>query len=133
MMPKPSRRTVQLCFLLCYRDPERAIEWLRKSFGLETRCVAKRVDGGFAYAHLGSGEELIMVSPARDTKSEGLVKLPEDGGKGVTQGCYFVVDDIDAHFKRAKEAGAAIVLEIKAYEHGGRRYSCRDLRATFDL
>ena len=123
----PSNRPTLLP-LLCYRDPERAIEWLRKSFGLETRCVAKRVDGGFAYAHLGSGEELIMVSPAPDAKTESLIKAAPDAGKSPPpQACYFVVADIEAHFKRAKDAGAAIELEIKDYEHGGRRYSCRDL------
>ena len=121
----PSNRPTLLP-LLCYRDPERAIEWLRKSFGLETRCVAKRVDGGFAYAHLGSGEELIMVSPAPDAKTDSLIKAVPDA-KAPPQACYFVVADIEAHFKRAKDAGAAIELEIKDYEHGGRRYSCRDL------
>ena len=47
--------------------------------------------------------------------------------KAPPHACYFVVADIEEHFKRAKEAGAAIELEIKDYEHGGRRYSCRDL------
>jgi uncharacterized glyoxalase superfamily protein PhnB len=112
--------------LIRYREPERAIEWLGKAFGLETRCVAKRADGSFAYAHVAFGDDLIMVTPARETGSDALQKLPADAGKRAAQGCYFVVEDVEAHFARAKDAGAKVVLDIKPYEHGGSRYSCRD-------
>ena len=32
-----------------------------------------------------------------------------------------------AHYARAKAAGAAIVIEIKNEDYGGRGYTCRDL------
>jgi len=111
--------------LIRYRDPKAAVEWLGKAFGFETRCVASGADKGFSYAHLAFGNSLVMVTPERDAEGERLPKLPATG-KLASQSCYFVVDDVDAHFERAKEAGAEIVHPIKSYEHGGKRYACRD-------
>ena len=47
-------------------------------------------------------------------------------GGAATQSCYFVVDDADAHYHKAKAAGADIVVDITDDDHGGRGYSCRD-------
>ncbi len=47
------------------------------------------------------------------------------GGVG-SQSCYLIVDDADAHYRRAVAAGAEIVVEIKDEDYGGRGYSCRD-------
>ena len=38
-----------------------------------------------------------------------------------------VIDDADSHYKKAIEAGAEIVLDIKDEEYGGRGYTCKDL------
>jgi len=56
-----------------------------------------------------------------------LMKHPDEIGGGNTQGSYVIVADADAHYARAKAAGAAIVLDIKDQEYGGRGYTCRDL------
>jgi uncharacterized glyoxalase superfamily protein PhnB len=48
-------------------------------------------------------------------------------GRPVTQGIYVVVDDVDAHYARAKAAGAEIVIDIKTQGYGGRDYTARDL------
>jgi uncharacterized glyoxalase superfamily protein PhnB len=37
-----------------------------------------------------------------------------------------IVPDADAHYERAKAAGAAIVYDIRDEDYGGRGYSCRD-------
>lgn len=122
--------------LIRYRDPERAVDWLGKAFGLKTCCVAKRADGSFAYAQLAHDDNLIMVTPFRETGAP--LDQPAGSGKRAAQGCYFVVENVETHFARAKDAGAKVVLDIKPYEHGGSRYSCRDLEGhvwtfgTFD-
>jgi uncharacterized glyoxalase superfamily protein PhnB len=118
--------------LLRYRDPKVAIAWLGEAFGFETRCVAAGADGSFAYAHLACGDNLIMVTPAREALSDKpavklkSVKTPAKPSHSSSQACYLLVEDIDAHCRRAKEAGAEIVHAIAPYEHGGRRYACRD-------
>jgi uncharacterized glyoxalase superfamily protein PhnB len=54
------------------------------------------------------------VTPPRDT-----------GGVG-TQSAYVIVEDADAHYARAKAAGAEIVMEVEDQDYGGRLYSCLD-------
>ncbi|TMB01350.1 MAG: glyoxalase, partial [Deltaproteobacteria bacterium] len=44
----------------------------------------------------------------------------------VTQSPYVIVADADAHYARAKAAGAEIVMDIKDEDYGGRGYSARD-------
>jgi len=112
--------------LIRCRDPERAIAWLGKAFGFETRCLATRPDGGFAYAHLAFADNLIMVTPSRDADSDTRSLLPEVANRLTTQDCCFLVENLMAHFTRAKSAGAEIVQNLKADEHGAYRYACRD-------
>jgi uncharacterized glyoxalase superfamily protein PhnB len=52
-------------------------------------------------------------------------KTPREVG-GVTQGAYLYVADIDAHFARAKAAGAEVVVPLKDTDYGSREYSARD-------
>ena len=112
--------------LIRYRDPARSIEWLCKALGFEKHHVVTGQDGGLSYAHLRFGGSLIMVTPFGDSTSDTDVNLPDKIGRAQTQSCYFVVRDVNAHYDNAKAAGAEIVLDIKVYEHGGCRYSCRD-------
>ncbi len=112
--------------LIRYRDPTRSIEWLCKALGFEKHRVVTRQDGSLSYAHLCFGGSLIMVTPFGDTASDADINLPDKIGRAQSQSCYFVVRDVNAHYDNAKAAGAEIVLDIKVYEHGGCRYSCRD-------
>jgi hypothetical protein len=45
---------------------------------------------------------------------------------GTTQSPYIVVPDADMIYRRAKAAGAEIVVDIKDEDYGGRVFSCRD-------
>ena len=45
----------------------------------------------------------------------------------MNQGVYVIVDDgIDAHFERARTAGAEIVRELHDTDYGSRDYVARD-------
>ncbi|MGI9403519.1 MAG: VOC family protein [Hyphomicrobium sp.] len=112
--------------LIRYRNPSRSIEWLCKALGFEKHHVVTRQDGSLSYAHLSFGGSLIMVTPIGDTAADKEGTLPDKIGRPQAQSCYFVVRDVNAHYDKAKAAGAEIVLDIKVYEHGGCRYSCRD-------
>jgi PhnB protein len=48
------------------------------------------------------------------------------GGDKKTQSIYVYVDDVDAHFSRAKDAGATIVREPKDQFYGDRNYGAED-------
>jgi len=43
------------------------------------------------------------------------------------QGVYVAVEDADAHYERAKAAGAEITRDIEDTSYGAREYSSRDL------
>jgi uncharacterized glyoxalase superfamily protein PhnB len=54
------------------------------------------------------------------------VKPPRDLGGIGSQSPYVIVEDADAHYRRAVAAGAQIVLDIEDKDYGGRGYTCRD-------
>jgi uncharacterized glyoxalase superfamily protein PhnB len=64
-----------------------------------------------------------MLGSARDDGRA--YRSPHEAG-GVTHGIYVVVDDIDAHYARAKAAGADITVELKRTDYGSCDYTARD-------
>ena len=121
--PKKAVSTVIPC--LRYKDAPAAIEWLCRALGFEEHLVVPDGQGGIAHAQLCFGNGMIMLGSVRDGDFGDLIRQPDVAG-GETQAPYVIVDDVDAHFIRAKEAGAEIVLEIADQEHGSRLYTCRD-------
>jgi uncharacterized glyoxalase superfamily protein PhnB len=110
---------------LRYRDAAAAIDWLCAVFGFAKHMVVQGEGGRIAHAQLTLGNGMIMLG---DVEAEygRLVAAPEKG-RPVTQGIYVVVDDADAHYARAKAAGAEIVIDIKTEDYAGRGYTARDL------
>jgi uncharacterized glyoxalase superfamily protein PhnB len=109
-----------------YRDAGAAIEWLCRAFGFEKHLVVPGDAGAIVHAQLSFGTGMIMLGTARDDAFGQLVKAPSRSEPD-TQSAYVIVDDVDAHYARAKAAGAEIVFDIKDEDYGGRGYSCRDL------
>jgi uncharacterized glyoxalase superfamily protein PhnB len=112
---------------LRYRDAPRMIEWLCSAFGFKRHLVVDDDRGGIAHAQLTLGPGMIMLGSARtgDDRFGRLQSTPEVLG-GTTQSPYLVVPDADEIYRRAKAAGAEIVIEIKDADYGGRVFSCRD-------
>jgi uncharacterized glyoxalase superfamily protein PhnB len=127
--PRPPARTRGGAVIpaLRYRDAPAAIAWLCKAFGFTEHLVVPDGAGGIAHAQLKVGADaMVMLGSQRGDEFGRLVALPSDAGGRSTQSAYIVVADPDAHYARAKAAGAAIVYEIRSEDHGGRAYSCRD-------
>ena len=110
---------------LRYRNAAAAIDWLCAAFGFERKMVVPADGGRVAHAELTLGNGMIMLGDV-ETEYGRLVAAPSKG-EPVTQGIYVVVEDADAHYARAKAAGAEIVLDIKTQDYGGRDYTARDL------
>jgi uncharacterized glyoxalase superfamily protein PhnB len=82
--------------------------------------------GRVLHAELALGHDMIMLGDA-DTEYSHLVSAPKKG-EAVSQGLYVVVADADAHYERAKAAGAEIIKEpVTHEEYDGRDYTCRDI------
>jgi len=109
-----------------YRDANAAIEWLCKAFGFEKHLVVPGENGTVAHAQLAFGNGMIMLGSALEDEFGQRVKPPREIGGIGTQSAYVIVEDADAHYARAKAAGAEIVMEVEDQDYGGRLYSCLD-------
>lgn len=116
---------------LYYDDPRAAIEWLCKGFGFEVRLLVEGDGGRIEHSELTFGEALVMVSGADRAGKFPFVRSPSQVGGGNTQNLMLYVDDVEAHCRRAREAGGEIVTEPETSDYGpeywsDRSYTCRD-------
>ena len=102
-----------------YDDAHGAIAFLESAFGAERHVFETADDGSVAHAELRFGNGIVMVCSAKPD-------LPATRGAGAPgEGIYVVVDDIDAHYERARDAGAEIVSELRDLGYS-REYSASD-------
>jgi uncharacterized glyoxalase superfamily protein PhnB len=108
--------------MLVYADAKAAIEFLVKAFGFDTRFRMDMPDGGVGHAELGFGDDVVML--ASEWEAGGVVsplRLP-----ALHAQIHVSVDDVDAHFARARAAGATIAAEPADQEYGARTYRAID-------
>jgi uncharacterized glyoxalase superfamily protein PhnB len=106
-----------------YRDPDAAIEWLGRAFGLAERVVYRDDSGGVMHAELELNGRMVMLGQSDPAGWMG-GSAPEPLGSTVS--LYAVIEDPDAHHDRAVAAGATIVRELTDQDYGSREYSARD-------
>ena len=109
-----------------YCDAKAAIGWLREVFGFDRHAVHEGGDGRIAHAELSLGNGMVMLGSAVDNEFGRNIAQPSEVGGKETQSPYLVVEDADAVYRRAREAGFEIVLDIKDKDYGGRGFTCRD-------
>jgi uncharacterized glyoxalase superfamily protein PhnB len=104
-----------------------AIEWLQKAFGFEPSVVVPGPDGRVVHAELrvlrGTASGLVMLASHVEND---LPMAPASRLGAVTQGIYVPVLDVDAHHRRAVDAGARIVHPLTHTSYASREYTCRD-------
>jgi uncharacterized glyoxalase superfamily protein PhnB len=125
-MTKDDRGGTQAIYpFLRYGDAPAAIDWLVAVFGFECRAVYEDDSGGIAHAQLTLGSGLVTLSSLRPgVKPSGGKDLAIDGG------IFAYVDDVDAHFERARAGGAEIIADPVDQPYGHRDYTCRDLEGN---
>jgi len=118
---------------LYYDDAGKAIDWLCEAFGFEVQIKVEGEGGRIEHSELVFGGGLIMVGDVRG-KGERMpyARSPSQVGGANTQNMMVYVDDVEAHCKRARDAGATIVNEPKTSDYGeeywsDRGYECKDL------
>jgi uncharacterized glyoxalase superfamily protein PhnB len=111
---------------LSYRDAPAMIDWLVRAFGFGKQAVY--MDGDVVlHAQLTFGSGMVMLgSASKDGDWGKLMAQPDEIGGRSTHGVCVVVDDADAHYARAKAAGATIEIDIADQHYGGRGYAARD-------
>jgi uncharacterized glyoxalase superfamily protein PhnB len=130
MKPSPSGWP-RISSSIYYEDPARAIDWLCKAFGFEVRLKVEGADGGIEHSELVFGDGVIMVgTPQKGGKPESAYRQsPKTTGGANTQNMMVYVDDVEAHCKRARAAGAKIVAEPKTTDYGEEYWTDRGYEA----
>lgn len=112
---------------LHYRDANAAIEWLCNVLGFEKQLVVPGPDDTVMHAQLTfPGGGMIMLGSGVGSHVSPYMVRPDQIGGRETQYTYLVVPDADAVYRRAKAAGAEILIDIKDQPYGGRDFTCRD-------
>lgn len=103
---------------VAYHDVEEAVAWLNRAFGfVEHYRHGDPVSG----AQVRAGNAFVMIKRVGAETS-----LPDQLGYG-TQSLTIFIDDVEAHYKRAKAAGARIIEEPHETVYGEFQYAARDL------
>lgn len=104
--------------ILRYNDARGAIRSLCATFGFVELFSVPESGPVVRHAQLKLGTNVIMLGSVR----------PDEGtGNPAAQALYVYVDDLDAHFERARAAGAQIISPPTDTDFGAREYHVRDL------
>jgi PhnB protein len=118
--------------MLSYEDCGAAADWLCRAFGFEERERYAEADGRVTHVELAMGDGVLFLgNPGSDYQSprrhreECEAAAKWSAAPYVIDGVYVGVDDVDAHFEAAKEAGATILSAVEATPVG-RHYRAED-------
>jgi uncharacterized glyoxalase superfamily protein PhnB len=116
-MLKPNRSIPQATVIpvLIYPDVREAVDWLVTAFGFVERVFI----GENHRAQLSFGDGALIVGDVRGDRR------PPRAGEA-THSVVVRVEDVRAHYERARTRGARILSESTDYEYGERQYSAED-------
>ena len=101
---------------LTVEDAAEAIEFYGRAFGAEETVRMNGPDGSIGHAELQIGDSKVMLS---DPFPQSSVRPPSERG-GPTASIFLYVDDVDAAFKRAVDAGAKVEMALEDMFWGDR-------------
>jgi PhnB protein len=108
---------------LAYEDAPAALDFLRDAFGFTETFRMAMDDGRIGHAELALGESVLyLASLWKEVGNMSPKDLP-----GIHCQLYCRVDDVDAHFRRARDQGATVINEPSDQGHGERTYRAMDL------
>jgi len=114
-----------ICPTVLYGDAKAAIRQLAEAFGFTELTVYETEGGVVLHAELAYGNGVVMLG----SRGRGGAFDTAMAGAGPT-GTYVVVDDVDAHHRRAVEQGAEILMPPTDQDYGARDYMARDLEGN---
>lgn len=107
---------------LAYADAPAAIHFLCSAFGFELTARHDGPDGSVGHAELVRGEARVMLATVwRDAGFRPPTELD-----GVHAQVWCEVDDADAHYTRARDAGAVVIGPVVDQGFGFRSYRAID-------
>jgi uncharacterized glyoxalase superfamily protein PhnB len=119
--------------MLAYEDGVAALEWLSRAFGFRERRRMVGPDGRLAHGELEfDGGVVMLATPTPDYESPRRHRESCDAASRWSSVPYIIdgvlvnVADVDAHFARARAAGARILSEPENVGMGIRHYRAED-------
>jgi uncharacterized glyoxalase superfamily protein PhnB len=109
--------------MLAYDDAPAAMDFLRDAFGFEEKFRMATPDGNIGHAEMTLSGNIVML--ATTWKAGGLAS-PKDLPAMPYQ-LFCQVEDVNAHFQRARDAGAVVMAEPEDQPYGFRVYRAMDL------
>jgi len=123
MVSNPPQDMPRITPHLFYEDVSAALDWLVKAFGFEIRLRMTDKEGAVVHGEVELKDSLVMLGLAPEVEAW---ESPRTLGGKVTSRLYVFVDDVDAHYERALNAGAKIHREPSDQYWGDRVYECID-------
>lgn len=120
---------------LGYEDAAAAIAWLCAAFGATENAGARHTeaDGTITHAELDvEGSTIFLSTPAgyvgsRSHRERCEIERRMHDNPWVIDGLFVEVEDVDAHYARAVNAGTTIIREPEDPGIGHRIYTAEDL------
>jgi uncharacterized glyoxalase superfamily protein PhnB len=107
---------------LSYENAREAMSFLTSAFGFEELMVVSGEGGSIVHAEMNLGPAVIMLG---SNKPE-MGWVSPRGLPAVSQTLYVAIDDVDAHYARARAAGPEITRELSDTDYGSREYGAKD-------
>lgn len=107
---------------LMVRGGKNAIAFYTQAFGADVLYESAMPDGNGIHAHLRIGRSMIMVTDERPPSPDGMtlgVAAPESLGATTTI-LEFCVEDVDAMYQRAVDAGGKPIMPVCDAFYGDR-------------
>ena len=93
----------QIIPYIFYRDVPAALDWLTRAFGFVEVMRTGTPRGGMHGEMALDGQKIMMGQGLREKRM-----LSAADTEAATQGVFIYLDDVDAHYARARAAGATI-------------------------
>ena len=108
--------------ILVCADIAAAHDFLVEAFGFTSGGIHRAPDGQAVHGEVRVGEQVIWLHRvAADLKLESPRSMP-----AASSGLVVYVEDVDAHYARARSKGAQMESEPKDMPYGQREYGVRD-------
>ena len=123
-LPNPPIGMPRIMPHLFYHDVGAAMDWLTSAFGFVVRNRLVDRNGKVVHGDLEVADSLVMLGLTAEHEHW---ESPESFQGKIISRLFIYVDDVDAHYQRAKAAGADIHSKPGDQFYGERVYEAIDL------
>jgi len=113
-------RPTRIIPYIFYRDVPAALDWLGRAFGFTETHRSPTPRGGYHGEMEFDGQTIMMGQGSAEMRM-----MSADEANGSTQGVFIYLTGVDAHYERARAAGARIERPPQDLPYG-RSYTAHD-------